>query len=353
MSKIQEVRKENAAVIAKFFAPKSRMAGGAKYRAEFFAEGGLKQQCYPICEDFPDEPDYVDARGLLMNQPDVNVGLNLDAVIYTMEDPSIIWAETTEYGEIELCGKRRPFHGHSNHIFHLENGKITVWRYFPNPYTLRDSLEMPFQKLPRFDYEEAVMQRYLKQEDPMHLVDIVEPDTTGGMQTRIRILDEYRDSLEDEKIRKHNARVIFQYFGERVILPGGKKFRTSLYHEDGYTTVPYPHQDPTAELPNLFWEHHIAYGEPDPDLRYFIDCMYPTCNPNVFWMETKTNGWPPIAPDGTKLDGYWNHYTNYFEFKDGKVYHMREFYDPSKERKIKGTNDTPLPEEAVDFYRYL
>lgn len=179
MDQIQKVRCQNATIVKQFFAPESRMPGGAKYRAGFFAEGGLKQQCYPICENFPEEPPYEDARALLMNQPDVNVGLNLDAVIYVTEDPTIIWAETVEYGEIDLCGKKRNFKGHSNHIFHLMDGKITKWRYFPNPFTLRDSLEMPFVKLPRFEFDEGCMRDYLTKRNPMRQVDEVEPDMTG------------------------------------------------------------------------------------------------------------------------------------------------------------------------------
>lgn len=353
MDQLQHARKAHAEVIRAFFAPESRMPGGAKYRAALFAEGAQKQQCYPICEVFPEEPPYEDARTLLLSQPDVNTGLNLDAVLYVTDDPSVIWAETIEYGEIELCGKRGMFKGHSNHIFHLKDEKITVWRFFPNVYPIRDTLGMPFQKLPRFSYDENCMQDYLTRRDPMRLVDTVEPDLTGGMKTRIRVLDEYRCTVEDEITRRTNAHTLFKYFGENVTKPGGYIYRTALYHEDGCTSVTFPHQDPTAELPNLFLEHQVEHGEPDPDMTFYIDRMYPTGDPDIIWVETKSNGWHPHAPDGTPLDGYWNHYTQYYQFKDGKIYHMREIYDPTKERKIKGTGDAPLPREAVDFYRFL
>lgn len=103
----------------------------------------------------------------------------------------------------------------------------------------------------------------------------------------------------------------------------------------------------------MFWEKHIEHGEPDPNLVFYIDRMYPTGDPDVIWVETKTNGWRPKAPDGTYLYGYWNHYSQYFRFKDGDIYLMREFYDPGKERMIKGTNDPAVPQEAMNFYRYL
>ena len=358
MTEINAVRKANAELIRKFFAPESRMPGGAKYRASLFAEDGLKQQCYPISDCFPWEPPYENAREILLNQPDVNVGLNLDAVIYVTSDPSVIWAETEEYGEVEVCGKKGPFHGHSNHIFHILDGKIVKWRFFPNEYTIRDTLEMPFMKLPRFDYDEGCMQDFLTTRNPMRLVDAVEYDLTGGMKTRIRMMDEYQDSVTDEIRRHENAQTILRYFGEYVTNsgncnPNGYQFRTSLYHQDGYTVVPYPHQDPTAELPNLFWEHHMPHGTPDPDLEFYIDRLYCTGDPDVFWCENKSNGWHPTGLNGEILSGYWNHYTQYFRIKEGQIYLMREFYDPYKERLIKGTDDVDLPQEATDFYRWL
>lgn len=233
MDSIQAVRKENARIIKEFFAPASRMKGGAKYRASFFAEDGLKQQCYPICDNFPDEPPYENAKKLLMNQPDTNVGLSLDAVIYVTDDPSVIWAETEEYGQIQVCGKTGPFHGHSNHIFHILDGKIKKWRFFPNEYTIRDTLEMPFVKLPRFDYDEGCMQDWLTTRNPMRLVDSVEPDMTGSMKTRIRVMDDYAYSVEDEIRRRTNVHTLYSYFGEKITRPGGYEFRTSLYHKDG------------------------------------------------------------------------------------------------------------------------
>lgn len=50
---------------------------------------------------------------------------------------------------------------------------------------------------------------------------------------------------------------------------------------------------------------------------------------------------------------YWNNYNFFFQVRDGSIYYCREFLDPRSERRVMGIHETPLPEGALDIYRYL
>lgn len=60
-----------------------------------------------------------------------------DLVIYPMLDPSWVLAEFR--GEIDVIATGRPYNNHYCGLFHLDNGKISLYREYYNPTVLTEA----------------------------------------------------------------------------------------------------------------------------------------------------------------------------------------------------------------------
>lgn len=357
MSCKQELRAKNLETILKFFSPKTRQPGGAKLRAELFGEHSLKQVCYPISGAYGTEPPYVWAKDFLMSQPDVGVGLDLDAIVYVTEDPEYIIAETIEKGKIDLCGAKRDFRGQTFHFFRVEDGVIDSWRNFSNIYNLYDALGIETVKITRPIFSEERIETWRRELDSFRVMDEVAPVVEDGTVTRIKVYDQYDDSPEAEYLRARNKAAVIERAASKAYADGGHKFCKEQFNPDGYTLIPFPHQDPTS-YPNIFHEHTMTPVHPPlskAPWKEEIVRIYPTGDPNYFWTEQKhhTRDFVIDVNGDYKPCRYWNHYLFTYQFRDGKLDLRREIYDPSHERFLKGANDPQLPQEAIDFLRYL
>ena len=66
---VRQQRAENIARLKAFYGPKYRQLNGAKFRAEFFAEDGIKQMAFPVVSTEEMGPEFP-GRQQLGEQPD-------------------------------------------------------------------------------------------------------------------------------------------------------------------------------------------------------------------------------------------------------------------------------------------
>lgn len=366
-----ETRKKNLDTLLAFFAPETRAPGGAKLRATLFAPDGVKELVYPIGPEHTAPSTVLPAKALLENQEDVNCGLDLDCVIWATEDPNCFHAETVETGELTVCGKTGPMRNYSLHTFTLADGAITRWQVFQNTFTVYPTLgiEMVNARQPAAD--EPVMElppemakgmaengrRIREGLLPTLVLDSVAPQSAGGGSVRIYAYSEFRP--EDTELREKNRKAVSLYFDKAGREALGIS-RNDLFAENGLTEVPVDHMDP------LNTDHHAFTTKPgpntnpaDPYWRTDVLRFDATARPDSFWVETCSYHTPdaPEKPlDGMPTytsRGYWNHYNFFFQVDDGKILYCREFLDPRSERRVMEIPEAPLPEGALDIYRYL
>lgn len=366
-----ELRQKNLETLLAFFGPETRTPGGARVRAKLFAPKGVKEQVYPIGTAHTDPSAVYPAHELLEHQPDVNCGLDLDCVIWATEDPGCFHAETVETGNLELCGKTGPFRHYCLHTFHLEDGMITRWQVFPNTFTVYTPLgiEMtnargpvpdgPVMELPpEMARGMAENGRRIREELlPTLVLESVSKESAGGGSVRIYAYGTF--DPQDEALREKNRKSVSLYFDKAGREALGIS-RNDLFAENGLTEVPVDHMDP------LNTDHHAFTTRPgpntnpaDPYWRTEVLRFDATARPDCFWVETCSYHTPdaPEKPlDGMPTytsRGYWNHYNFFFQVEDGKILYCREFLDPRSERRVMGIQEAPLPDGALDIYRYL
>ncbi len=368
----EQNRTENLETILKFFAPETRAPCGAKLRAELFRDTGVKQVCYPIAPDHTQRAPEVPARELLLSQPDIGCGLNLDCVVWATQDPCCFRAETVEQGELELCGRKGPFRGYSLHTFVVRDGLIESWQTFPNTFTVYPALgltpsdakqTLPAEmKVPEMPPEMAKNmeengRRITRELFPLLVLDEVQPVSAGGGSVRIKAYGTFDPA--DEPLRRKNREAVELYFDKAGRAALGIS-RDDLFTEDGLTEVPMDHMNPLAS------DHHAFTTKPgpgknpaDPFWRTEIVRFDATARPDVFWVETRsyhTDEAPEKPLEGMPTytsRAYWNNYNFYFQVREGKICYCREFLDPRSERRVMGVRETPLPSGALEEYRYL
>lgn len=368
-----ENRTQNLQTVLAFFAPETRVPGGAKLRAKLFSNTGVKQVCYPIAPNHTGSAPELPAKSLLESQPDVNTQLDLDCVIWATEDPCCFRAETIEQGQLTLCGTTGPFRGYSLHTFVVKAGKIESWRVFPNTFTVYPTLgleitnargpapessmqimEMP----PEMAKDMAENSRRISQELlPTLALNDVEPVSAGGGKVRLKVYGDFDPA--DEALREKNRQAVRLYFDKdgRAAL---NISRNDLFTEDGLTEIPVDHMSPLSIEAHAFTTKPGPSTNPaDPHWRTDIIRFDATALPDTFWVETRSyhvDSAPekplPGMPTYTSR-AYWNNYNFFFQVRDGKIYYCREFLDPRSERRVMGISETPLPEDALDVYRYL
>ncbi len=368
-----ENRTKNLQTILAFFAPETRAPGGAKLRAKLFSDTGIKQVCYPIAPDHTGNAPEIPAKELLETQPDVNTALDLDCVIWATEDPCCFRAETVEQGTLTLCGKTGPFRGYSLHTFLVRDGKIEAWRVFPNTFTVYPTLGLevtdargpapeggmaPMEMPPEMAKGMAENSRRISRELlPTLALKDAEPVSAGGGKVRLKVYDGFDPA--DEPLREKNRQAVKLYFDKdgRDALHIS---RNDLFTEDGLTEIPVDHMSPLSTEPHGFTTKPGPNTNPaDPYWRTDIIRFDATARPDTFWVETRSYH-VDSAPE-TPLPGmptytsraYWNNYNFFFQVRDGKIYYCREFLDPRSERRVMGIAETPLPQGALDIYRYL
>lgn len=366
-----ELRQKNLETLMAFFAPETRAPGGSKRRAALFAPDGIKKMVYPIGVEHTAPAPILPAKELLETQDDVNLGLDLDCVIWATEDPGCFHAETVETGTLTLCGKNGPFRHDCLHTFILNDGAIEQWQVFPNTFTVYPTLGVdmvnarcPAPGEPRMEMPpemaknmEANGLRIRTELLPALVLDTVAPKSAGGGKVRIYAYGEF--DPKDAELREKNRKAVSLYFDKSGRDALGIS-RNDLFAENGITEVPVDHMDP------LNTDHHAFSTKPgpntspvDPYWRTDILRFDATARPDCFWVETCSYH-TPDAPE-KPLDGmptytsrnYWNHYNFFFQVENGKILYCREFLDPRSERRVMGIQENPLPAGALDIYQYL
>lgn len=367
------IRDQNLRTLSAFFAPETRGPGGARLRAALFREDGVKQLCYPIPPEHTGQPQEFPARDLLLHQPDCSCKLDLDCVIWATEDPDRFRAETIEQGPLSLCGRTGPFRGHSLHTFTFRDGLIQTWQVFPNTFTIYPTLGLePADALAHLP-EGAVQPPPLSEEAaralaenerriaeellPVLAVRSVTPVCSHGVRVRIKPYGVFLP--EDEALREKNRAAVQLYFDKAGREARGIS-RNDLFTEDGLTEIPMDHMAPLNPGHHAFPTRPGPSGSPlDPYWHTDVIRFDATARPDMFWVETRSyhgEGAPeqplPGMPTYT-AKSYWNHYNFFFQLRDGKISYCREFLDPRSERRVMGIQETPLPEGALELYRYL
>lgn len=365
-------RARNLKTVLDFFAPETRAPGGARRRAGLFSPDGVKQVCYPIDPDHTRHAPELPARELLSGQPDYNCGLDLDCVVWATEDPCVFRAETVEQGELELCGKKGPFRGHCLHTFTVRDGLIRSWRTFPNTFTVYPTLGLqpadamaavpagaaPMEMPPELARELEENGRRVGEELlPTLALREVKPERAGGGSVRLVAYGTFDPA--DEGLREQNRAAVKLYFDKAGRAALGIS-RNDLFTQDGITEIPMDHMAP------LNPGHHAFTTRPgpnttaaDPFWHTQIVRFDATACPDTFWVETRSyhvEGAPERPLEGMPTytsRAYWNHYNFFFQAREGKLYYCREFLDPRSERRVMGVTENPLPDGALDVYRYL
>lgn len=361
-------RARNLETLLAFFAPETRAPGGARLRAALFAEGGVKQVCYPIAADHTGSAPELDARALLSGQPDINCGLDLDCVLWATEDPGVFRAETVERGELDWLGHRGSFRSHCLHTFYMTDGLIQKWQTFPNVFTVYPLLGLePAEEtgpeseggpgLPPeiLELMAANSRRVTQQLHPLLALRDVAPVRAGGGSVRLKAYGDYGEDAG----RRENRRAVELYFDKAGREALGIS-RNDLFTEDGLTEIPMDHMAPLSTQPQAFPTKPGPSTNPaDPHWRTDVIRVDPTACPDVFWVETRSyhvDEAPKVPLEGMPAytaRAYWNHYNFYFQLRDGKIFYCRECLDPGLERQLKGFRDPALPEGALDVYKYL
>ena len=364
-SKVKRRRRENVARLIDFYGPAYRKPGGAKYRAKFFAEDGVKHLAYPVVS-YDEMGKKFSAKEQLLNQKDYGLGLNLDLIINPTDNPDVFWVEAMEYGPVTICGKTGEFHGRSMNLFRFEEGKIKLWREYATKFPVRRILDETGENQPwcpkerrgdpgqMFPIPEEMRTEWDTKLNPHLVLKDAPVKTEDGMTTRVYVVDDAcDDSVEADIRRVENLHTVYSHFGPKVRMPRGGEINNRFFSERGLGTFDFMLEDYGQGKWQLIYDAGKEDGMGLPaNWNMDTKAVYLTPDPNVFWAEKRLI---PLQKDNfSEVDenDYFQHYVMYFKFDDaGKILLFREFADQENEYLSMGYPVSKLPEEAEAFIR--
>lgn len=152
--------------------------------------------------------------------------------------------------------------------------------------------------------------------------------------------------MNDEQIRAKNEKTIRDFL-DGTLSEGCDV--SMLFCEDGFEEVPFnPSGAPDficgrAALKQLFDENAVLFR----DYTYYNTTIYPTLDPNIFWVETYGRGTQLF--EGTPKP-YENRYFFFFRMRDGLIYEWKEIFDSLKLVRYMGVElpELPRPHDLLD-----
>lgn len=145
--------------------------------------------------------------------------------------------------------------------------------------------------------------------------------------------------MTENELREKNQKTI-QAFLDGTLAEGCDI--SELFCEDGFEEVPFnPSGEPDfirgrSALKKLFDENAILFS----DYEYYDTTLFPTLDPNIFWVETHGRGTQLF--EGTPKP-YENRYFFFFKMKDGLIYEWKEIFDSLKLVRYMGIDLPQLP----------
>lgn len=374
---VRQQRAENIARLKAFYGPRYRQLNGAKFRAEFFAEDGIKQMAFPVVSTEKMGPEFP-ARKLLSEQPDYAAGMDLACIINPTEDPNVFWVEAMESGMLTLMGVTAPYQGRSLNLFRFnDQGEISLWREYASFYPIRhflnhvgpeyqwrpghgeappDGGDIPpdgGDPPPMVSLSPEQEQKWETELHPHLALKDTPVETESGVKTQIAVMDFSDYSLEADVTRAQNAFTACTHFGPPSRLAEGMANSTKLFSDTGMGCFEFSHEEQGGDawfrVPEGNKSNNIIPFYPTWFMR--VKQVYLTPDPHRVWVEKCL---VPVREDNyLEIDeqAYFNHYVFQFVFNDaGEIMLMREFTDNENEDICNGNPPPALPPEALAFY---